>query len=111
MNTYTPARWVILRITNTETGETLDKVFAGWYGGYAGSDSWKLNSGNVKAIDDGNYITFTGHSGSKYKCHKGAYGMSGYMSQVYAYWLESTPDLYRFEILDEEAAYATATTV
>jgi hypothetical protein len=85
---YTPDRWVIIKITNLETGDTHDRVFAGWYGGYTGSDSWKMNSGITKTEDKGDHILFHGSSGSVYKCYKQAYGMSGYMSSVLSFMIE-----------------------
>jgi hypothetical protein len=83
---YTPDRWVILTI-KTEI-ESIDKVFAGWYGGsYAGGDRWKLSSGIVDVTDDGEYVEFVNHSGSVYRCYKDCYGMSAYMNNVYQHWL------------------------
>ena len=84
MNTYTPDRWVILEFVTPN--ETFLKVFAGWYGGFAGSDSWKLNSGITQSRREGNWFEFDGYSGSTYRCHREGYGMSGYMSSVLANW-------------------------
>ena len=83
MSNYTPDRWVLVEFTVVETGESITKVFAGWYGGYAGSDSWKLSSGVVNTEDRDDYFEFTNHSGSVYKCYKNAQGMGSYMSIVY----------------------------
>lgn len=82
---YTPDRWVVLSVTDGE--KTNNRVFAGWYGGYLGSDSWKLNSGNVKEEELDNRWEFTGRSGSKYVCYKARYGMTGYMSSIFSAWL------------------------
>lgn len=89
--TYTPDRWVVLDIDDGK-GNKLQKVFAGWYGGYAGSDSWQMNSGITKVVDEGEYFDFHGYSGSIYRCHKGAYGMSMYMGGVYNSILEKVPE-------------------
>ena len=80
MSDYTPDRWTILRIH--ATGETIYKVFASWSGGYAGSDSWKLNSGITRATLVEDRWEFDGSSGSVYSCHKDAYGTNGYGQAV-----------------------------
>ena len=50
MSTYTPDLWVILEFKEKDSEEVNRKVLASWYGGYAGSDSWKLSSGITKQI-------------------------------------------------------------
>ena len=67
---YTPDAWVILRITNKESGSTYYRCLGGWYGGFAGSDSWRLNSGITKIVDAGDYYEIFGYSGSSYHCNK-----------------------------------------
>jgi hypothetical protein len=74
MSEYIPDKWIIVRIGNTN----LYKIFACWYGGWAGSDSWKLNSGITSVTKDGDWYSFEGASGSIYKCHINSYGTSGY---------------------------------
>lgn len=68
----TPNRWLLV-----EVGD-IHKVFASWSGGYLDGDSWKLNSGIKSVEKDGDYFLFHGFSGSIYKCHKDAYGATGY---------------------------------
>lgn len=65
-----PDNWIVLKIDGEDPHY---RVLAGWSGGYATGDSWKLNSGIVKVIDDGDAYIFEGTSGSKYLCHKGSY--------------------------------------
>lgn len=79
---YAPDKWVVIKIVATENGDTHYRVFATWYGGYTGSDSWKMNSGitRVEKTDDG-YALF-GESGSVYLCHQNCWGLSGYGSSV-----------------------------
>jgi hypothetical protein len=79
---YTPDTWVIVKITVGEDGVPLYKVFGQWYGGFAGADSWKLNSGivGVKFVD--NYYIFEGYSGSFYHCHKNTYSTTMYGHSV-----------------------------
>ena len=52
MSDYAPDKWLVVKITTDK--EPLYKVFACWYGGYLGSDSWQFNSGIVKVefVDD-----------------------------------------------------------
>lgn len=85
MSQYTPDRWVVLEFSSDEG--PIRKVFAGWYGGYLGSDNWKLSSGitEVKEFDD--RFEFDNVSGSVYTCYKGAYGMSSYNNIVLSSWL------------------------
>ena len=82
INIYFPDRWVVVKITSVEHG-THYRVFGGWYGGFAGADSWKMNSGITKIDEYENHYDFHGESGSVYSCNKHAYGMTNYMAQVY----------------------------
>jgi len=77
MSEYIPDKWVVVKITGNDH-PPIHKVFACWYGGYAGSDSWKLNSGITRAYEDGNCFMFDGSSGSTYICHKSNYGSNAY---------------------------------
>jgi hypothetical protein len=86
MSGYTPERWVVLEFVTPE--ETIQKVFAGWYGGYLDGDSWKLNSGNRAERELDDRWEFDGYSGSIYVCHKSAYGLSGYMTSLLSDWSE-----------------------
>jgi hypothetical protein len=81
MSDYTPDRWVVVKITDADS-PPIHKVFACWFGGYAGSDSWKLNSGITKATLEGNIYSFEGSSGSVYDCHKDTYGYNMYGGSV-----------------------------
>ena len=87
MSTYTPDVWVVLEFDAPELTTPTRKVFAGWYGGFAGSDSWKLNSGITETRRDGYWFEFDGYSGSTYHCHSNNYKMSGLMYNVLANWL------------------------
>lgn len=80
MSDYTPDRWVVLEFNYN--GDVLRKVFAGWYGGYTGSDSWKLSSGITETREFDDRYEFDNHSGSLYTCYKNAYGMSGYQMSI-----------------------------
>ena len=98
MSIYTPNRWVILKIEHD--GEIIHKVFSGNYGGYGGSDTWKLNSGNVTEEEFEDRWEFAGYTGSKYICYKHCYGMSNYMYSIYSSWNKFTPEN-SFTIMDE----------
>jgi hypothetical protein len=104
MSYYTPDRWVMLEITGKETTR---KIFAGWYGGFVGSDSWRLNSGitNIRVDDSGHY-EFEGYSGSTYHCHVNSHGMSGYMFSVLTSWRNMYPNV-DFKKIDLETIVAS----
>ena len=77
ITTETPDKWIVLKLPNN-----MHKVFASWVGEYLHRESWKLNSGIESVEQEGDYYYFTGYSGSVYKCHKDAYGTTGYGSLV-----------------------------
>lgn len=79
---YTPDTWVFVRIISPQNGE-VNKIMAGWYGGYAGSDEWRLSSGNVSERHEGDFIVYGQDSGSEYWCHKNTQKMSGLMHSVF----------------------------
>jgi len=82
MTKYTPDKFVVLEIKNGE--EKYYKVLGGWFGGYLGADSWRLNSGITRAeYVDGSWY-FYGSSGSVYKCHVDSYGFTSLMLGVYS---------------------------
>jgi len=81
MSEYTPDRWVIIKVSY-ENGEIENRVLASWYGGYLGSDSWKLGTGIQNHEKVGSVYAFTGSSGSTYHCHDGCYGMSSYTQSI-----------------------------
>ena len=78
MSKYIPDRWVAVKISRADAHPPIYKIFACWYGGWAGSDSWKLNSGITKATLEGYVYSFEGSSGSVYECHKDIYGTNMY---------------------------------
>ena len=80
MSEYKPDKWVILKIINKD--KVIYKVMGGWYGGYLGSDTWRINSGITKVELEGDVYKFHGSSGSMYLCHKNNYGMTVLMGSV-----------------------------
>ena len=82
-----PDKWVVLRIVG-EDGSSIDKVLASYYGGYCGSNSWKLSSGTKESFEFEGYYEFHQHSGAIYRCYKNTYGMSMYTNSILYQWLE-----------------------
>jgi len=80
MSEYCPDKWLVIKL-KYETGSHY-RVFGSWYGGYLGSDSWRMNSGITSVTQDDNCYYFKGTSGSTYTCHKSSYGASGYGTRV-----------------------------
>ena len=76
MSEYTPDKWVVIEIAME--GSTVQRILSSWYGGWAGSDSWRLSSG-ITGVEELEYsYIFKNESGSVYTCYKGRYGMSSY---------------------------------
>lgn len=93
MSDYIPDRWVVVKISGYEDrSKPVYKVFACWFGGYAGSDSWKLNSGITKATLEGFVYSFEGSSGSVYECHKDSYGYNMYGGSVLNNMIEKSKE-------------------
>ena len=85
MSEYKPDRWVVLKF-QTADQRTTYKVLGSWGGSYLHGQSWKLNSGCVRAEQDGSCLLFHGHSGSVYRCPLNSYGMTSYAMQILASW-------------------------
>jgi hypothetical protein len=106
MSEYTPDRWCVIRIPDPK--ETLYKVFASWGGGYAGSDSWKLNSGITQAVLVDGAWEFEGYSGSVYRCRVSSYGTNSYGHSVLMDMIRRTHEGtgIDIEILSEDTDWA-----
>lgn len=85
MTTHNPDKWVILKFWNDKTveSEITYKIFCGWYSGFSGVDSWKLNSGITGVERKEKFIKFTGYTSSVYQVHEDSYGISSYMHIIY----------------------------
>ena len=79
-----PDKWVILRITNQ--GLPAYKLLVGWYGGYLGSDEWRLSSSILSLAKEDGFIYFTNSSGSIYKCHLSDEGTTSYTQSKFDYF-------------------------
>jgi hypothetical protein len=81
MSDYTPDRWVIVHITSKKH-PPIDKIVGSWYGGYGGSDKWRMSSGICKVISQDDHYEVHNYSGSIYVLFKGAEGTSAYTGSV-----------------------------
>lgn len=66
---YYPDRWEIIEITHKDQ-TPFRKVLAGWFGGYAGSNSWRFSSPIHHEEEVDGVWVYTTASGSKYYCPK-----------------------------------------
>ena len=88
MSEYKPDNWVVLKVKEKENTAPLYKILAGW-----GSDNWRINSGIINGIEDGDYYEFYGESGSCYRCHKKSYGLRMNTQGVYKkLWIQQEFD-------------------
>lgn len=102
MSQYFPDRWIAVKITDGEQ-PPIHKIFASWYGGYAGSDSWKLNSGITRATFKNDVYSFEGSSGSVYECSKNSYGTNMYGMSVLSKMIDKAKEnSITMEILPED---------
>ncbi len=85
MSACTPDRWVLVEITSKEHGK-IRKILAGWYGGFAGSDSWKLSSGICTFEDRGDFYESLQESGSIYRLYKASEGFTGLTAGLFKHW-------------------------
>lgn len=103
--TYNPDAWVIIKITTKKHG-VVYKLLTGWYGGFAGSDSWRLNSGIEKInLLNNNHYQIVGFSGTVYEVNPNCCRMSALMQQVYSEFVSDIVAIGgTIEILDIESA-------
>ena len=80
MSKYVPDRWVVIELDYE--GVKTQKILSSWYGGYVGSDSWRLSSGITEVEELEDSFVFKNESGSVYTCFKNRYGMSAYTGSV-----------------------------
>ena len=99
---YYPDNWVVLKITENE--ETLYKVLGGWSGGYATSDSWRMNSGIIRVENTGLSWKFYGHSGSCYVCYKDHYHLRMNNMGIYNRLVKAFPDT--VEMMDKNTDWS-----
>jgi len=90
MSEYTPDRWIVVEITSGNY--TVRKILSAWYGGYLGSNSWRLSSGITEVKDLGKYLEIHNQSGSVYTCYKNGYGTSGLSGGVLHNWMNQAKE-------------------
>ena len=90
--TKNPDVWVIVELSGDKVQSRYHRILAGWYGGFAGSDSWQMSSGVTKIVDQGTYWEIHNTSGSIYNCHKEIERFSGYTQNVYHSYQEENCD-------------------
>ena len=102
MSEYTPDKWVIIEIIHNDI--PVRKVLASWYGGYSGSDSWRISSGITDIVDCTDHWQVHNESGSVYLCAKNARGMSGYTAGIYKSFAEQATldDSITVNIIEDE---------
>ena len=79
---YYPDRWEIVEITHKDQAP-FRKVLAGWFGGYAGSDSWRFSSPIQHEEEIDGVLVCTTASGNKYYCPKATRGFSSLTGGVF----------------------------
>ena len=79
--TYRPDCWVIVKISSPDA-PAIYKILAGWFGGYLGSNSWRLNSGITSYVINDPWVEFYGESGSAYNCHSSLYGTNSMTGSI-----------------------------
>ena len=74
---YFPHKWVVIDY-GKEVGFAPQRyaILAGWYGGFAGSDSWKRSSPVVEWDFKEYGLDVSTESGSKYVLHKDIIGVT-----------------------------------
>jgi hypothetical protein len=108
MSTYTPDRWVMLKLSMPSEPKPVFKILAGWVGGYLSGDSWKLSSGTTDAMEmhkEGTKVLRFGQcSGSEYVCCPESYGLTAYTSGILDGWLQDAKkaeSTIKIEIMEE----------
>jgi hypothetical protein len=93
MNYYTD-KWVIVELS-TPKKEIIYKIAGSWFGGYMGSDSWKISSGLEPGVilDKNNFYVSPQTSGSVYHLHPDVYGMSMYTESIIDSYIKQLSDI------------------
>lgn len=73
---YFPHKWVVIDYGKEYEATQRYAILAGWYGGFAGSDSWKRSSPIVEWDFKEDSLEVTTESGSKYILHEKAIGVT-----------------------------------
>ncbi len=94
---YIPDNWVVIKIKGDDPHY---KILAGWSGGYATGDSWRMNSGIVHVDETENSFIFYGSSGSAYDCRKHSYCLRKNNAHIWSALQEKHGD--KVELMPED---------
>lgn len=101
--TYAPDCWVIVRINGSKVPRTYYRILAGWYGGFAHGDSWKLSSGIEKVLTKGDdsdaFYEAYNASGSLYVLSEDTERLSSLTRSVYGGYQFGNPEEFKLEML------------
>ena len=93
MSAYSPDVWIIVEMNSTKHGR-IRKILGGWYGGYLGSDSWRLSSGITRIVEHDKNYEIHNESGSVYTCWKSIERTSMLTEGMFQGWAkESNEDM------------------
>lgn len=102
MSKHTPDNWVVIKIKGDDPHY---RVLAGWSGGYAYGDSWRMNSGITQVNEDSEAYYFSGSSGSTYRCGKQSYGLRMNNAGIWSQLQERHGDA--VELMPEDTDWST----
>lgn len=91
-NVYTPDNWRIIR-TEYPDQYTGYRIMCSWYGGYAGSDRWRISSGIQSIEEYDEYYVLSNRSGSTYRLFKNSEGWSGYGLAIFENLIARSPNV------------------
>lgn len=102
MTEYFPDRWLLLEVIDKNNIKFL-KVLSSTNGGYLGSDTWRLNSGIVKAIyfKEKDVYRIYSESGSCYNCC--LYGATNLGYSIFEQLKEKFPNRIKAAMSEKEA--------
>lgn len=90
MSNYRPDKWIIVRF-DTDDGDTITKILAGWSGGYLTGDSWKLSSGITKVTKEEDVFIVENYSGSRYYLRSTSIGVTGWTTSILQQLIDERP--------------------
>lgn len=93
---YIPDNWVVIKMNGDDPHY---RILAGWSGGYATGDSWRMNSGIVHVDETETSFIFYGASGSAYDCRKTCYCLRKNNAYIWTALQEKHGD--KVELMDE----------
>lgn len=85
--THQPDLWQLIELSTVDVvsrDAPTYHILSSWYGGYLGSDSWRLSTQITRVEDRENHWLVTTRTGSQYKLsrHEHCWGTSGLARQI-----------------------------